>query len=480
MKKFKTSFLFFVLIVIVLASPIPAKAEGVDGAPLNLEISVDVPQTCDVVDADGVTHTYTATSTDSYIAICGVAAALTSGSLSDVEFSNAFPSLGLFVTSINDVAADPSSQYWALFKNDGFADLGLSSLPIAANDTIKLELRDFSDNVTGDFVILHINSLVQPSTGGGSGSGSTERRRRGSTRNTSSSGEVLGASTEAMLDRDKALKFLLSKQNADGGFGELMYTDWVTLALVTGNNQNEVIKLIRHHTESKPVLDRLTDYERHAMALMSLGLNPHNTQGVNYIEKILSTYSSENKQFGELIEDNDDTFALIVLKNAGYDETDSRIVSSLAFVLGRQWEDGSWDGSVDMTGATIAMLSNFTETDVIKNAMAKGRTYLKNTQERNGSWNNSLSSTAWALEGIKALKEKPENWENKYKSPLDYLLGHQDTDGGMKNLSFKEEPQDLNTQIWQTAYVVSALAPTTWNERMQKWSKLETATPAAN
>jgi hypothetical protein len=90
---------------------------------------------------------------------------------------------------------------------------------------------------------------------------------------------------------------------------------------------------------------------------------------------------------------------------------------------------------------------------------------LKQNQKDNGSWNNNASSTAWALEGILALNEKPEDWIKNSNTSFDYLATTQDTDGGIKDAS-------MNNKIWETSYVVSALSGKTWNQIMQKFEKL--------
>ena len=45
-------------------------------------------------------------------------------------------------------------------------------------------------------------------------------------------------------------------------------------------------KIIKYFLENKFSGTLVTDYERHAMALMALGLNPYNTNNENYIKKI--------------------------------------------------------------------------------------------------------------------------------------------------------------------------------------------------
>ena len=95
--------------------------------------------------------------------------------------------------------------------------------------------------------------------------------------------------------------------------------------------------------------------------------------------------------------------------------------------------------------------------------MAKAKDYLKQNQKDAGGWDN-VSSTAWAMEGILALSEKPEDWIKNNNNPLDYLASMQDADGGTKN-------DDKKSKLWETAYVATALSGKTWNQIMQKFEK---------
>lgn len=310
-------------------------------------------------------------------------------------------------------------------------------------------------------------ALPQSSSSSSSGDSSSK-----SVRKKEPAPQVLGTATKAIFDLNKAFEFLIAQQKENGSFGETLYTDWTALALASGNYQEQVIKLIKYLGEFKIENPTLTDFERHAMTLMALGLNPHNTNGENYIKKIIESF--DGKQFGDVNEDNDDIFALIVLKNAGYEFQEKIIQASASFILNRQRENGSWDESLDMTGAGIQALSSFTESEQIrpgdlqieqiKNALAKAKEFLKKTQKDNGSWNDDTSSTAWVLGGIYALGEKPEDWIKNDHTPLDYLATLQDTDGGVKD-------ENIKNKIWKTAYVVSALSGKTWNQMMQKFEK---------
>ncbi len=276
------------------------------------------------------------------------------------------------------------------------------------------------------------------------------------------------AETKKIFDLEKAFDFIAAQQKEDGSFGEDLYTDWVALALASGNSQEQVIKLVKYFGKSKLENPQLTDYERRAMALMSLGLNPYNTNGENYIEKITAGFDGE--QFGDAHEYNDDVFALIVLLNAGYSDEEEIIKKSTSFILGAQSENGSWSESVDMTGAVMESLAKFNQNEQVKNALLKAKDFLKQKQNNDGGWGNA-SSTAWAIEGILAMNEKPEDWKKGEDMSFDYLATLQDIDGGIKNLQADKEDGNLQNKIWETAYVASALSGKTWGQIMQKFEK---------
>jgi len=292
-----------------------------------------------------------------------------------------------------------------------------------------------------------------PSSSGSSGGGNRSHNK--------SKEAVLDSETKEEFDLEKAFEFLVTQQKENGSFGEDLYTDWIAVALAGGNYQENTIKLIRHLGESKMASPTLTDYERHAMALMALGLNPYNTNGENYIEKIVASF--DGKQFGNPSEDNDDIFALIVLQNAGFIKDENIIKNTITNIISAQKENGSWSESIDMTGAGIEALASFSEEENVKSSLTKAKEFLKEKQKDDGGWENA-SSTAWAMEGILALSEKPEDWEKDDNTPLNYLAELQDIDGGIKE-------ENLQNKIWQTAYVLSALSGKNWNQIMQKFNK---------
>jgi hypothetical protein len=395
-------------------------------------------------------------------------------------------SMGALLSSLNNLTgrtekdADGNDVYyywnWSLNSNSEFS--ALNKYELKQNDTITLTFTNSSDLVaplnetTINFVIDSIKPIPEPTPTPDPVVTSAPVSHGGGGGYIKASLPVL----KQIFNLKKALDFLTTQQKDDGSFGENLYTDWVALTLAGENFQAQTIKLIKYFEGQKLENPSLTDYERHAMALMALGLNPYNTNGENYINNIITSF--DGKQFGDTNADNDDIFALIVLQNSGYSQNDKIIANDINFILSKQNTDGSWDGSVDMTGAAIEALASFKNTDPlltsplaggeeITNALTKAENYLKQNQKDDGSWDENASSTAWAMEGILALGEKPEDWIKNPNTPIDYLATLQDTDGGIKD-------SDMQNRIWKTAYVVSALSGKTWNQAMQKFEK-ETA-----
>jgi len=282
---------------------------------------------------------------------------------------------------------------------------------------------------------------------------------------------VIENTIKETFDIKKAFEFLSSQQKENGSFGEDLYTDWSAITFGSSNENQEVkTKLIKYLSENKLNGENLTDYERRSMALMALGLNPYNVNNENYIEKIVKNF--DGTQFGNIDEDNDDIFALIVLQNAGFNLDEKIISDTINFILSKQKENGSWDESIDMTGAAMEALSVYFSNEQNKNTiekalgrspMGKAREYLKQNKKEDGSWNN-ISSTAWAIQGILSLSEKIED------KTLEYFASNQDTDGGIKN-------DNIQNKIWQTSYVLTSLSNKTWNQIMQKFDKEDIEAP---
>jgi hypothetical protein len=359
---------------------------------------------------------------------------------------------GIFLNSINEIAgfttqdADGNDvyHYWSWSLNGTVGTVGLNQYELESSDLISLTFID------------PIETPPTPPEEESNSSGS--------------SGSYLKKEIivqKSVFDFVKAFDFLISQQLENGSFGENLYTDWTALALATTKEYAEQkTKLTKYLSENKLENPSLTDLERRAMALMSLGANPYGDKtpardGTNYIQKIIARF--DGKQFGEPEQDNDDIFALIVLQNAGYPKNDEVILKTLDFILSKQKENGSWDNNVDLTSAGIQSIATFQEKN--SEALLRAKEFLKQNQKEDGGFGN-VSSSAWVMGGIFALGEKAEDWQKNDKSPIDYLANNQDTDGGIKN-------ENIQNKLWETAYVLTVLSEKTWNQIMQKFDPIE-------
>jgi len=258
------------------------------------------------------------------------------------------------------------------------------------------------------------------------------------------------------FSKEDALKFLENNQKIDGSFGDSLYTDWVAVGVAKEGNELVKEKLIKYYKENNLETSLLTDYERRAMALMALGINPYVDTKVNYIEKIVDSFDGE--QFGDKTLLNDDIFALIVLKNAGYSNTDEMIIKDVNYIISKQAEDGSF-GSVDITAAAVQALRGFEGVRGVRDGISKGESYIILKQEKDFGFGNSFSTT-WVLQSL-------YNNEKVLKAEA-YLVSKQEVDGGIENVG-----TDLNTRIWVTAYAIPAISHKPWNIILNNFPQLD-------
>ena len=266
------------------------------------------------------------------------------------------------------------------------------------------------------------------------------------------------APTTPPFSVSKAVEYLMSAQSSDGSFGgSALYTDWTAIALATAGASQA--KIIDYMTSHNAVSSLPTDNERRAMALLALGENPYSFHGADYIAPIVGSF--DGVQFGDASLVNDDIFALIPLASAGYSANDDIISKDIAFVLGRQQSDGSWEGSVDLTAAAVQALSSFTAPGA-SNALAKAGAYLQSSQGADGGWENIYSSS-WAIQAMNALGA---SWTKDGKTTVDYLSLKQSNDGAA--LAPSETSQN---RIWATSYAIPAAQGKPWSVVMHSVAK---------
>lgn len=443
MKKLTNFLKLKFLILSFLLIPFISYSQG-----LSIEENIVVPSSCSVTDSSGRIHNYPkSNSPQGLLGVCALVSAKSAGIINSFEFIDF--GFGLFLNSINGISTSPDwDLYWALYLNDNYAMVGLSDLVVKAGDKISLIYSSFSTGQQFDRVILHVVS---------------EEKKQ------SSAGVAYGS-----FNVDKAVSFILSKQNQNGSFENDIFTDWIAIALSSYqkfsslenkeklDNSIERLKdyLILNTNPGESLGSPVLSFIRRAMALMSLGINPYFGTNINYIEAIVNSFDGE--QIGDKNLINDDIFGLLVLKKAGYDISEDIIQKTIIFILSKQKDNGSWENSVDMTAAAIQSLSLFSDDDNVKNALKKARDYLFSKQEVNGSFGNQ-DSTSWAMQAISALNEDWRNWRKNNNTPADYLMIYQKEDGRI----------DSANALWSTAYAVPAGIGKHWGIILKDFSKKE-------
>lgn len=398
---------------------------------------VTIKSSCEVKDTDGVTHVFSdEDSSGDSLAICALAEALEEGIIDELKLKND-SSFGLYVENLNNIELG-GTEYWAVWFNDGYASCGVGCLPVFDGDKLSFILTDWMFATESSKINLNINiSNLQ----GRSYSGSSVNKSKD-------------------FSVENAISFLSLEQDKDKSLGGNTYIDWVSVAL-GGGTDLPLGKDLIEYLKYKPIESLIiTDNIRRSMALMSLGINPYNGTEINYIKKIIDSFNGIELDDDSLSDFNDDIFGLIVLQNVGYGENDEMISKIISYIISKQSSDGSW-GSVDMTGAGIMALNNFSKVKDVENAISKALVYLEESQNYDGGFDN-ISSTSWAIQALSLY----DSHNDEVREGIQYLANNQENDGGLKGF-------DLSSRIWATAYAIPAVLKLSWNDILNKFEKQE-------
>lgn len=269
------------------------------------------------------------------------------------------------------------------------------------------------------------------------------------------------------FDIPLAISYVVGHQHADGSFDSALLSDWAAIAFAGGGAGDARGKLRSLFASTSPALSSVTDYERHAMALEALGINPYSASGVDYISRIVGAY--DKTQVGDPALVNDDIFALIPLMHAGYGANDEIIRNVTAFIISKQSSNGSWDGSVDMTAAAIQALAPLNSLPRVSAAISSAKDYLHGKQQLDGGFGPGKSDgfgTSWVLQAIYAMGDSLSDWTRNTFSPVDYLASIQDRDGGVP-----KNDSAASTRTWATMYAIPAVERKDWNSLLSSFDR---------
>lgn len=314
------------------------------------------------------------------------------------------------------------------------------------------------------------------------------------------SGLLLAASASAMpnptnqASLDKTVRYLQEAQLPSGGFGALgepsqITSAWTALAVAAaGINPRDQRRpggvdafsyLASHYqqgvddSECAPIACT-TAFERELMVVNAAGANPHDFGGVDLAAALLARARPDGSfphvpggQPGV----NDTIFAVFALAPIEEPGAQAAIGPAAGWIESLQLANGGWAWNststrdeVDMTGAAIQAL--IAAGRGRNHAVEEGIAYLRQAQNDDGGFaefpgnpESNVASAAWAVQGIWAVGENPEDWRAgpQANEPLAYIESLQQADGHIR----WKRSQDLNG-IWMTAYCSVALGGHVW------------------
>jgi energy-coupling factor transport system substrate-specific component len=277
----------------------------------------------------------------------------------------------------------------------------------------------------------------------------------------------------AASSTDRAVRWLESAQNSDGGFGASPgddsaseITGWAMLGLeAAGRNPFDVASgsgstpldfLRRNRGE----LNSPGDLARTVLALQGAGADPRHFGGENLVAALLARRRDNGSYEGW---PNSTAFAVIALRGA---DATGGIDRSLDWLRKVQNDDGGWGdvpgspSTADGTGAVLQALSPGSK------ASRRGLSYLRGVQRKGGGFalgggNGAVNtqSTAWAVQGILAAGADPGVFRRGGASALEYLAHNQRTDGSYRYAKpGGDTPSEVahQTPVWVTGEVLVA------------------------
>lgn len=361
-----------------------------------------------------------------------------------IEVSSSTPSVGATTTvSVYELDFTQWPATWVplasstVYVNDVIYELSGSTYDLAISGTTTIKATKSSYVDSNKLIISPFT--VQNSSNSGSGSSALpENQNQTSTFNVNAAGN-----------------FLHTKQNSDGAIGSAsLYSDWAAIAIGSLGNSSAKSGLANYLKTDPSPGTTATDYERRAMALLALGINPYTGTPTNYIALIMQKY--DGNQFGDAGLVNDDIFALFPLLKSGYTTSDVEIQKAVTFILSKQNGAGGWE-SPDLTAAAVQALSQVTSISGVSDALTRAKNYLKVSTKTDGRIGDNVFSTSWGVQALTALGESVTTWNGSNPSPLNYLAIQQQSDGGVNAVA------DTNdNRIWATSYAIPGAQGKTW------------------
>ncbi len=272
--------------------------------------------------------------------------------------------------------------------------------------------------------------------------------------------------------------FLVSSQNADGGFGAAagqrsseLYTAWSAMGLAAAGRNPAGVRhggrsLLDSLRGEAATLSGVGDAERTILAARACGASPYSFAGRNLVAEVLRARLSDDS-FARQV--NLTAFAVFALRAAGHSPRYAAIREAAGWIERQQNGDGGFGfgargsrSDVDDTGAALQALADAGASNRRVLGLAAG--FLTRSQNLDGGFpqqyggESNAQSTAWAVQGLIAAGRAPGAIRRKgSRSPLGYLETLIAPGG-----SVRYSRTSAQTPVWVTAQALISLAGKTF------------------
>lgn len=489
----------YLLSLLLLAAAAPVAASNYIATDVRIETaddtiysgSVYISDTgCTVSDAAGAKHKITGAK-----AVCALEEAATLGGF---EYVLEDSSYGLYLTTVDEQAAD-AVDYWSFFVNYTSASVGVAEYDLVDGDSMilslggypnsalelivpakevlagnKLVVRVKADGTALEGATVHFNNQTDTTDAFGKASFKPNQttsldvyvEATGYTRSATTTIRVVskhtanvmvsGAEQQVMVT--SAADYLAGAIDEDGLLeGSQSVTDWAAIGLAAAGQDTLVLADSVVSYDPKLSADYATgELARHILALEALGLDAHDSNGVDYVARLLKTKASN--QFGEEAFVNDDIFAGLALLAAGVAVDDADVQRAVQAAKDSVNTDGGVSyavaldtSDVDTTAYFVQLLNAAGQDGKVKQAAVR---YLKEQQNLDGGWGyedhgvSNSSSTAVTLQALN------KTVRTNHRSGYNFLVSVQKPNG---RFSYDTDGS-YSYETLNSAYAMMALA----------------------
>ncbi len=236
-----------------------------------------------------------------------------------------------------------------------------------------------------------------------------------------------------------AASYLLSAQNADGGFGPApgqpsnpLYTGWAALGLAAAGHDLNLVShgasgVMSYVQQGDGTAGDVGALERTLLVVDAAGRSARSFAGRDLVAELESRVRRDGAVSGQV---NLTAFAILALRGAGI--TGGAVSRGQRWLSAQQDRDGGFNfatagsgSDVDDTGAALEALAGDAGAGGVR---ARAVAFLRGRQDRDGGFpsqpgtGSNAQSTAWAIQGLEAAGVSPDGFHRGgAPSPLAYL-----------------------------------------------------------